>query len=675
LRPLRVSAYLAAVICVLILLSGAARDAGSGPLPVLVAAGLLSASVVLALLLSRTSRAGDRLAAVWLSILVVAGVQILGGAGGPAFPVYFLLLTWMAMPGIRGPAMETGFGIGVVEALSMLVGGSGLLRGSFEAEALMENLLPALGAFLPPALFGAAAEWMVESFYIPGTLEDTVDSQPRGGPSFPDHPGFPLETARNLLPMLHRRSGAFASCLFTVHDGESYLLNDYLGGGGRIADRSLVPASHWLFRKVSESWDCMTEDLEGVSGDRQLPHYLDPPVTKHVLACPVREGEELRAFFLLESDDGPFQSSAVEDLRDAVGVVTTAAGESCEDPLAASPGGSWFSSLLVQTAASRELRQIFHVAVRHLHSLVEGSTVTVAVMDDQEDGIRVYESYGRFSGRRSGRSFPLGSGVAGWVINYRKMIVRNRMRIGDKAVRSFSEADDPEREVGSCCAVPILANDRVTGLLLLERGEDDGFGRDHAYILQGVSGLLTIALERLLLEVTGKDAVGRDGITGLMTITDFYEGLLETVKDVRRYGRSIAILEVDLDEFGSFNLEHGYRLGDRVLKAAAKRLTSLLGSDVPVARVGGDSFGVCIPGADRPAAEAVAEKIASSFAGDPLCVEGKAVAVTVSVGGCCSHTDKKIARLPLEASRALQAVRRDGKGRCRVVELGAFELE
>jgi len=150
---------------------------------------------------------------------------------------------------------------------------------------------------------------------------------------------------------------------------------------------------------------------------------------------------------------------------------------------------------------------------------------------------------------------------------------------------------------------------------------------------------------------------------------------METVKDVRRYGRSIAILEVDLDDFGSFNLEHGYRLGDRILKAAAKRLTSLLGSDVPLARVGGDSFGVCIPGADRPAAEAVAEKIAASFAGEPFRVEGRDVLVTVSVGGCCSHTDRKIARLPLEASRALQAVRRDGRGRCRVVELGAFALE
>jgi diguanylate cyclase (GGDEF)-like protein len=673
LRSLRVSACLAAVMCVLVLASGTLRATGRGPLPILVAVGILSASAVASLLLLRRNQVIDRLVTVWMTLPVLVGVQLTGGMSGPAFPLYFLLLAWLAMPAIGGSATEAGLGIGLIEALSILVGRSEILQGSFQAEAFIGSILPALVAFLAPAVFGVAVEWLVEN----AAPADTGSCPAKGErtPTTPGHGGFPLETARNLLPLIHRRSRASTSCLFTVHDEDTYLLTDYLGGGGRIADRSLVPSSHWFFRKVSESWDAVEANPEEMSSESHLPYYLDPPGTRHVLAFPIREGEELKAFLLLESDEDPFPPEVTEDLRDAVGVITTASGESCADPLAASLGGSWFSSLLVQTAGSKELSQIFHVVVRHLHRLVEGATVTVAVLDEEGASIRVYESQGRFSGRRSGHSFSLDSGVAGWVIRYRKLMKRNRMRGGDKAVRSLSESDDPDREVGSCCAVPILANDRIMGVLLLEREEDDGFGRDHEYLLQGVSGLISLALERLLLDITGKDAGSRDSLTGLPMITDFYEDLLETVKDVRRYGRSIAILEVDLDDFGSFNLERGYRLGDKVLRASARRLEKLLGSDASIARVGGDSFGVCLPGADRPAAEAVAEKIASSFSGEPFVIDGTDIIVSVSIGGCCSHTDRKIAQLPLEASRSLERIRREGKGRCRIVELGAFALE
>jgi diguanylate cyclase (GGDEF)-like protein len=638
-----------------------------------VAIGLLSASVAAAILLLRRKRTIDRLVAIWMTIVVMAGVQLLGGMSGPAFPAYFLLLVWMAMPSTGGPAAEVGLGIGLVEAISLLSGRSRILQGEFNAEDLFGSLLPALAAFLAPALFGFVTEWLTENSWS-STREDGED-RVEAEPTVPEHSGFALETARNLLPLLHRRSGAATSCLFTVHDEDAYMLTDYLGGNGGIANRSLIPSGHWFFRKVSESWDAVESDLAEVSEGEQLPWYQEPSATRYLAAFPIRSGEELRAFFLLESEDEPFAPHVREDLRDAAGVITIASGESFADPLAASPDGSWMSSLLVKTADSRELHQIFHVVIRHLHSLVEGSTVTVGVIDEEGENIRIYESLGKFSGRRSGRTFPLDSGVAGWVIKYRKLMKRNRMKLGDRAVRSLSEEDDPYREVGSCCAVPLLANDRVTGVLLLEREEDDGIGRDHEHLMQGISGLVSLALERLLLDVTSREAGSRDSITGLRMIAEFYEGLLETVKDVRRYGRSIAILEVDIDDFGSFNLEKGYRLGDRVLRASARRLQDLLGSEVSVARVGGDSFGVCLPGADRSAAEAVAEKIASSFASEPLEVDGTGISLTVSVGGCCSHTDKKIAQLPLEASRALASIRREGKGRCRVVELGAFALE
>jgi len=676
LKSLRVSGYLAAFICTLVLVSGVLHSPGDGPIPVLAAIGLLSGSAVAGVLLLRRKREVDRLVLVWLSLVVIAGVQLLGGNSGPAYPVYFLLLTWMAIPSINGPVMEAGCAIGLVSIIQIILDRSGLLHSSFSAENLFGSLIPALGALLAPAMFGIAVEWLADRNPF-GDASSSKKETAAPVPTLPETFGFPAETARSLLPLLHRRSGAEASLLFVVHDENSFVLVDYLGGGGMIADRSLVPSSHWLFRRVSESWDTAVEETVGKDrnpGD-PLPYYLDPPETAHVLAFPLRDGETLRAVYVLDSTKSPFPPDVIEDLRDAAGILTTAARDSAGDPLSASPEGSWFSSLLIQTYDAAELKQIIHVVAKHLSQLVEGATVTIAVLDEKEENIQVFESLGRFSGRRSGRRFPVDSGVAGWVINYRELAKRNRMRMGDKAVRTFSETDDPEREVGSCCAVPLMANSRVLGVLILEREEDDGFGRDHMYLLEGVSGLLSLAVERLLLDFTRRDKESRDSLTGLPMIAEFNEKLLETVRDVRRYGRSVAVLEVDIDRFGDFNLEQGYRMGDLVLKACSRRLESTLGSGASIARVGGDSFGVCLPDADRIAAEAVAEKIAASFSNRPLDVDGSPVSVTVSIGGCCSHTDRKIVRLPLEASRSLERAKQDGTGKCRIIELGAFTLE
>jgi len=676
LKSLRVSGYLAAFICTLVLISGVLHNPGDGPVPVLAATGLLSGCVVAGILLLLRKREVDRLVLVGISLVVIAGVQLLGGPGGPAYPVYFLLLTWMAIPSIDGPVMEAGCAIGLVSAVGVILDRSGLLHSSFSFENLFGSLLPALGASLAPAMFGVAVEWLADRNPA-GTSSSSNKETATPVPTLPETFGFPVETARSLLPLLHRRSGAEASILFVVHDENSFLLVDYLGGGGKIADRSLVPSSHWLFRMVSETWDTAVEETvkEDLNPGDRLPYYLDSPETAHVLAFPLRDGEVLRAVYVLESIEKPFPREVIEDLRDAAGILTTATRDSTADPLSASPEGSWFSSLLIQTSDAAELKQIIHVAARHLSQIVEGATVTIAVLDEKEESIQVFESLGRFSGRRSGRRFPIDSGVAGWVIRYREPVKRNRMRMGDRAVRTFSETDDPEREVGSCCAVPLTANSRTLGVLILEREEDDGFGRDHEYLLEGISGLLSLAVERLLLDLTRRDKESRDSLTGLPMIAEFNEGLLETVRDVRRYGRSVAVLEVDIDRFGDFNLEQGYRMGDLVLKASSRRLESILGSSGSIARVGGDSFGVCLPDADRIAAEAVAEKIAASFSNDPLDVDGSPVSVTVSIGGCCSHTDRKIVRLPLEASRSLERAKQDGTGKCLIVELGAFTLE
>jgi diguanylate cyclase (GGDEF)-like protein/PAS domain S-box-containing protein len=93
----------------------------------------------------------------------------------------------------------------------------------------------------------------------------------------------------------------------------------------------------------------------------------------------------------------------------------------------------------------------------------------------------------------------------------------------------------------------------------------------------------------------------------------------------------VSMLLIDLDGFKQVNDEYGHHAGDQVLQAVAERLTGLLGRGELAARLGGDEFAVLLPGTGGPAAEKLAEQIATMVA-EPMMIGGRWLTVGASVG-------------------------------------------
>src|SRR5207237_10070449 len=86
-----------------------------------------------------------------------------------------------------------------------------------------------------------------------------------------------------------------------------------------------------------------------------------------------------------------------------------------------------------------------------------------------------------------------------------------------------------------------------------------------------------------------------DALTGLHNRRYFHETLAREVARAHRYGRQLALVIFDLDDFKAINDRIGHLSGDGVLAETAERVRDVVRSADIACRVGGHDFAVILP--------------------------------------------------------------------------------
>jgi diguanylate cyclase (GGDEF)-like protein/PAS domain S-box-containing protein len=124
-----------------------------------------------------------------------------------------------------------------------------------------------------------------------------------------------------------------------------------------------------------------------------------------------------------------------------------------------------------------------------------------------------------------------------------------------------------------------------------------------------------------------------DPLTNLPNRTLLAERLSRAIVRARRQGDRIAVLFLDLDRFKDINDSLGHAAGDRILRAAARRLQETVGPRQTVARLGGDEFTVVLEGLSTAAeADDEARDIIAAFEQPLLLDDSQEIAITPSIG-------------------------------------------
>ena len=123
-----------------------------------------------------------------------------------------------------------------------------------------------------------------------------------------------------------------------------------------------------------------------------------------------------------------------------------------------------------------------------------------------------------------------------------------------------------------------------------------------------------------------------DTVTDLPNRTLLQDRLGQAIAQAEREHKHVGVLFLDLDRFKNINDSLGHHLGDRILRAVAERLGSVLRDGDTVARLGGDEFVLVLPGLRMPEDSGiVAEKLFSAM-NHPFELEGHHLTVTPSIG-------------------------------------------
>jgi diguanylate cyclase (GGDEF)-like protein len=182
-----------------------------------------------------------------------------------------------------------------------------------------------------------------------------------------------------------------------------------------------------------------------------------------------------------------------------------------------------------------------------------------------------------------------------------------------------------------------------------------GDTRDLAVQLQEANGRLS-------------DEARYDALTGALSRRYFLDLLRTELRAAQLTHQPLSMMIADLDHFKQINDRYGHATGDRALEYFIRVCERVLDVDDAVGRLGGEEFGMLLPGAAAAQAEQIAERIRLDFRrGRPQSIPDD-IGLSVSIGIAVAQREDSPERLLSRADQALYLAKARGRNRCMVFD-------
>jgi diguanylate cyclase (GGDEF)-like protein len=163
-----------------------------------------------------------------------------------------------------------------------------------------------------------------------------------------------------------------------------------------------------------------------------------------------------------------------------------------------------------------------------------------------------------------------------------------------------------------------------------------------------------------------------DSLTQLGNRYQFNDIFQTMIATAQRQHSPLSLVLLDIDHFKRVNDQFGHVAGDQCLQQFSELMRQVFrrDSDVPL-RLGGEEFGVIMPGTTLEQASLLAEQFRASLETHQLQIEGQSVTITTSLGAGAYDTevDRNGDGLYRRVDAALYQAKHDGRNCLRLAEI------
>lgn len=162
-----------------------------------------------------------------------------------------------------------------------------------------------------------------------------------------------------------------------------------------------------------------------------------------------------------------------------------------------------------------------------------------------------------------------------------------------------------------------------------------------------------------------------DSLTGLPNRNLLRQNMDEILLHTRRSSDKAAVLVLGIDNFKAVNDSLGHGIGDKLLRAVAKRLRSTLREEDTLARLNSDEFAIVQSGLARPDDAVLLARRLLEAIGDPYLFDGHSIVIGASIGIAMAPGDgDESEKLLKNADMALSRAKNDSRGTFSFFETG-----
>lgn len=304
--------------------------------------------------------------------------------------------------------------------------------------------------------------------------------------------------------------------------------------------------------------------------------------------------------------------------------------------------------------------ELLKFVLSHAIEVLEAERGSIMLLDDQTDELVVKVASGGRYKVFTGTPIRLGQGVCGKVASDGTGIICND-GFKDPRFKNFGSLM-PVEDIRSLICAPLKFKEGTIGVInVVNKRSGNEFKDGDLSLLNLIASQAAVTIENnklYELSIT-------DGMTRLFVHRYFQARLSEELLRARRYGLTLSLIMIDIDNFKKFNDTYGHQVGDVVIQKVAQSIkeTVRIGIDIPC-RYGGEEMAVILPETRSEEAYQTAERLRERIAGLAVLHSSGELRITVSIGVASypvhSHDRETLIKA---ADKALYASKGNGKNR------------